>query len=592
MKPKGGFPMRKYSAILLTITFMFTASVVLADSSADKIKNCPPENWCAYHRTVDTAWRYSPLDQINTKNVKDLRPAWIFQPGDPRMGLHSTPLVIDGMMYVSTNPSTVWKLDAKTGERLWAWVPKMDEAVVSRSFFAHTRGLAIGDGRVYMGTADGRVVALDEKDGKVIWDKQLVNSKKDTVGFSGAGTFVSSDLLVIGQNGGEYPIEGKIFGLNPKTGDIKWIFYTTGRDDPKALATWGGDSWKYGGGGSWQPGTVDYENNQILIGTGNPNPDYDYCGDKCRDPKADGWRPGDNLYTSSTVALDLNTGKLKWYFQEAPSDPYDYDAAPGEYVIFQDDKGRRLVLHPGKNGFNHVHDLKTGKPINVYPDMKNFNWTSGFNLEKGEWENMLWPKPGEKTLVCPAIDGGHSWNAGTYSPQTKLFYRIANEWCMYLTIAPKGGGTTITAGAETRILEPFVQAFMNAEWIGTTPPNDKTHGRLTARDPLTGKIAWEKRYDIIPHSALLSTAGGLVFVGTTDGWVEALDAKTGDRLWRFNNGSGHNGGIISYAVDGKQYIAVASGHGSYVGRALADHYHKDQIINMKESAAIVVFSLP
>jgi alcohol dehydrogenase (cytochrome c) len=578
------------AAILLALTLVFAVGPALADSSAANIKNCPDQNWCAYHRTVDTAWRHSPLSQINTTNVSKLRPVWIFQPGDPRMGLHSTPLVIDGAMYISTNPSTVWKLNAATGERLWAYVPKMDEAVVSRSFFAHTRGLAVGDGRVYMGLADGRLVALNEKDGSVIWDRQVVNSKKETAGFSGAATFVSSDLMVIGQNGGEYPVEGKIFGVDPKTGDIKWTFYTTGRDDPKALATWGGDSWKYGGGGSWMPGSVDYENNQIIMGTGNPNPDYDYCGDQCMDPKVDAWRPGRNLYTSATVALDLTTGKLNWYFEEAPSDPYDYDAAPGEYVLFED-QGRKLVLHPGKNGFNHVHDRKTGKPINVYPDMKSFNWTTGFNLEKGEWENMLWPKAGVRTLVCPAIDGGHSWNAGAYSPQTRLFYRIANEWCMHLTVAPKTGGTTITAGSETRVLEPFAQAFMAAEWVGADPPGDKAHGRVTARDPVSGKIAWEKRYDIIPHSALLTTGGGLLFVGTTDGWVEALDAKTGNVLWRFNNGSGHNGGIVSYAVGGKQYIAVAVGHGSYVGRALADHYHKDKIINMKESAAVVAFAL-
>ena len=284
-------------------------------------------------------------------------------------------------------------------------------------------------------------------------------------------------MFVIGQNGGEYPVEGKIFGVDPKTGDLKWTFYTTGRDDPEALATWGGNSWKYGGGGSWQPGTVDYENNQILIGTGNPNPDYDFCGADCRDVNADGLRPGDNLYTSSTVALDLETGKLNWYFQEAPSDPYDYDAAPGEYVIFNDDEGRRLVLHPGKNGFNHVHDVATGQPVNVYPDMKNLNWTSGFNMETGQWENMLWPIAGEKTLVCPAIDGGHSWNPGTYSPETGLFYRIANEWCMYLTVNPKEGGAA-TAGSETRVTEPFAVAFMAAD-MGRHPSS----GRLDPRPP-------------------------------------------------------------------------------------------------------------
>src|SRR5947209_3712659 len=501
----------KLVVALLTLAVLLPAPAALAGSSADEIKNCPDQNWCAYHRTVDTAWRHSPLTQVNTTNVKRLRPVWIFQPGDPRMGLHSTPLVIDGNMYVSTNPSTVWKLNATTGERIWAYVPKMDDAIVSRSFFGHTRGLAIGDGRVYMGLADGRLVALDEGTGKVIWDRQIVNSKKDTAGFSGAATFVNANLLVMGQNGGEYPVEGKIFGINPKT--------------------------------------------------------------------------------SSTVALDLNTGKLNWFFQEAPADPYDYDASPGEYVLFDDSQKGKLVLHPGKNGFNHVHDRKTGKPLNVYPDMKSFNWTTGFNLETGKWENMLWPKAGVKTLVCPAIDGGHSWNAGAYSPQTKLFYRIANEWCMDLTVPPKGGGTTITAGSESRIIEPFAQAFMSAEWVGANPPGDTAHGRLTARDPVSGKIAWEKRYDLIPHSALLSTAGGLVFVGTIDGFVEALDAKTGDRLWRFNNGTSHNGGIVSYAVGGKQYIAVATGHGSYVGRALADHYHKDKLLNFKESAAVVVFSL-
>ncbi|MGQ4808670.1 Quinohemoprotein alcohol dehydrogenase [Candidatus Entotheonellaceae bacterium PAL068K] len=577
-------------AVLLAITVMFVAPAALADSSADMIKNCPDRNWCAYHRTTNKAWRYSPLDQINAQNVKLLRPVWIFQAGEGLMGLQSTPLVVDGMMYVATNPSTVWKLNAATGERIWAYTPELDEDVLSRTFFAHSRGLSIGDGRVYMGLIDGRVVALDEKTGKVLWEKQLVDSKKDTAGFSGAGTFVNSDLFVIGQNAGEYPVEGRIFALDPKTGDLKWTFYTTGRGDPKALATWSGDSWKYGGGGSWQPGTVDYDHNQILIGTSNPNPDYDFCGADCTDVNADAWRAGINLYTSSTLALDLGTGKLNWYFQEAPSDPYDYDAATGEYVLL-DSNGRKLVLHPGKNGFNHVHDRKTGKPINVYPDTVTFNWTTGFNLETGEWENMLWPKAGEKTLVCPAIDGGHSWNAGTYSPQTGLFYRITNEWCMWLTVAPKGGSTMITAGSETRVTEPFAQAFMSAEWIGTHPPYDKAHGRLTARNPITGEIAWVKRYELIPHSALLSTGGGLLFNATYDGYAEALDAKTGEVLWRFNNGSGHNGGIVSYSVRGKQYIAVATGHGSYVGRAVVTLF-EDKFVNYKESSAVVVFALP
>ena len=574
---------------LAAVMGTFAATSAVADTNSARIRNCPDSDWCHYHRTVDKGWRHSPLAQINTNNVSGLRPAWIFQPGHERMGLHSTPLAVDGAVYLATNPSTVWKVDGATGDRLWAWEPEMDEAVVARSFFSHTRGLSVGDGRVYMGTADGHLVALDEMSGEVVWDKQIVDSSRETAGFSGAGTFVSSDLFQICQNGGEYPVEGKCYGIDPSNGDIKWTFYTTGRGDDHALSTWGGDTWKWGGGGAWQPGTVDYANNQIFIGTGNPNPDYDYCGDTCRDPNADAIRPGDNLYTSSTIALDLDTGSLNWYFQEAPSDPYDYDASPGEYVIINED-GRSVVLHPGKNGFNHVHDAKTGQPINVYADMKNQNWTSGFNLETGQWENMLWPKAGEKTLVCPAIDGGHSWNAGSYSPDTGLFYRVTQEWCMWLTVAPKGGADYITAGSEVRTTEPFAQAYMAAEWIGTDPPGDTNHGFLTARDPVSGDLAWEKRYDIIPHSALMSTAGGLLFNATSDGYVEAMDAASGALLWRFNNGSGHNGGIISYEVGGTQYVSVASGHGSYVGRAVHG-LNSEKAVNFQESAVLFTFAL-
>lgn len=578
-------------AASVAILGAFATPAALADSSIENIRHCSDSNWCYYDRDQSRGWRYSPLGQIDTENVKDLRPAWIFQPGEVRQGLHGTPIVIDGDMYFSTNPSTVWKLDAGTGEREWVYIPEMDPAVISRSFFSHTRGLTVGEGRVYMGRADGHIVALDERTGDVLWDVQIVDSAKETAGFSGAGILVSADLFVLPQNGGEYPIEGKIFGIDPSNGDIKWTFYTTGRGDDAALATWGGDSWKYGGGGAWQPGTVDYANNQIIMGTGNPNPDYDYCGSDCRDPNSDAHRPGDNLYTSSTVALDLDTGKLNWHFQEAPSDPYDYDSSPGEFLVLEDDNGRGVIFHPGKNGFNHAWDAKTGQPINVYASQNTQNWTTGFNLETGQWENMLWPKAGEKTLVCPAIDGGHSWNHGAYNPNTGLFYRTVQEWCMWLTVAPKGGADYITAGSEERTTEPFAQAFMAAEWIGTDPPGDSSHGRITARDPISGDMAWERRYDIIPHSALLATGGGLLFNGTMDGWLEAIDAETGSLLWKFNNGSAHNGGIVSYEVGGVQYITVVSGQGSYVGYAV-NALNSDKLINMKDSAAVVAFTLP
>ncbi len=581
------------AAATVAMVSALIASPASAMDHGNEIVNCADENWCAYHRTVDKAWRYSPLDEINKDNVGDLGVAWLFQPGGADVGaggLQSTPVVIDGGMYVAYNPSSVMKLDAATGQRIWAYVPEMNEAVVARSFFSHTRGLAVGGGRVYMGLADGRIVALNQEDGSVMWDEAIVDSAKITAGFSGAATYIRDDLMIIGQNGGEYPVEGRIFGINPQDGSVVWTFYTTGRGDEAALATWGGDSWLYGGGGSWQPGTVDFDNNQIIIGTGNPNPDYDYCGADCRDPNADAHRPGDNLYTSSTVALDLDTGKLNWYFQEAPSDPYDYDASPGEYVMFEQD-GRRMVLHPGKSGFNHVHDAASGQPLAVYSAMNHQNWTSGFNLETGEFENMLWPAAGEKTLVCPAIDGGHSWNAGAFDPSTGAHIRVVQEWCMWLTIAHKDGSGPISAGEATRITEPYAQAYMAAEWIQADPEADKAHGRLVARMPLSGEILWERRYDIIPHSALMTTAGGLVFNAAYEGNLEAIDSATGEVLWTFNLGSGTNGGIVSYGAGGKQHIAVATGHGSYVGLGMLAGAFAGETADYRRSALLVAFTL-
>ena len=559
----------------------------------NEIVNCAPENWCAYHRTVDKSWRHSPLDQINRDNVGNLGVAWLFQPDSARFsaaGLHSTPLVLDGDMYVAYNPSSVMKLDAAIGDRLWAHVPEMDQAVFVRSAFMHTRGLALGGGRVYIGLADGRLIALSQEDGRVLWDRQIVDSAKFTAGFSGAATYVSENMMVIGQNGGEYPVEGRIFGINPQDGSVVWIFYTTGRGDAAALATWGGDSWLYGGGGSWQPGTVDIENNQIFMGTGNPSPGYDYCGADCRDSNVDAHRVGDNLYTSSTVALDLDTGTLNWYFQEVPTDPYDYDAEPGEYVIFERD-GRRMVLHPGRSGFNYVHDAATGQPLAAYSALNNHDWTSGFNLETGEFEDLLWPVAGEKTLVCPAIDGRHSWNSGSYDPTTGLHVRTVQEWCTWLTIGNRDASAPISFGEATRITEPYADVYMAAEWIHADPDTGKAHGRLVARDPLSGETAWERRYDIIPHSALLTTAGGLLFNVTYDGYFEAIDTATGEVLWTFNLGSDTTGGIISYGVGSKQYIAVATGHGRGVGDSMLADNFAGETLDGGSSALVIAFEL-
>lgn len=256
-------------------------------------------------------------------------------------------------------------------------------------------------------------------------------------------------------------------------------------------------------------------------------------------------------------------------------------------MLIDDVDGRDVVVHPGKNGFMHVLDRRTGEPIKVYPAMRHQNWTKGYDLAKRDWIDMLWPKPGERTLVCPAIDGGHSWNAGTYHPGLNTFFRVVNEWCMWLTVGHKEGGIQPTAGTPGRVTEPFAQPFFNAEFEGTHPPGDRAHGRLVAWDPVAGTIKWERRYDVIPHASLLSTAGGLLFNATYDGWLEALDAETGEILWRYNIGGPTNGGIISYAVNGRQYISVVSGHGTYVGRAIATLF-ADRLVGIKEEGRLVL----
>ena len=581
------------ASITAACMFVLLTAQASAMHHGNEIVNCIDENWCAYHRTIDKAYRHSPLTEINKNNLGSLNVAWLFQPGSAEQsagGLHSTPLVLDGAMYVAYDTSSVMKLDAATGERLWAYVPEMNQAVVARSAFAHTRGTAVGGGRVYLGLADGRVVALSQDEGSDLWDQQIVDSAKIMTGFNGPATYINENIMVIGQNSGGRPVEGRIFGINPRDGSVIWTFYTTGRGDEAALATWGDDSWLNGGGGSWQPGTVDFDNNQIIMGTGNPHPDYDYCGADCRDPNVDAYRPSANLYTSSTVALDLDTGALNWYFREAPSDQYDYDAAPGEYVIFERD-GRRLVLHPGKSGFNHVHDAATGQPLAVYPVMNHLNWTSGFNLETGEFEDMLWPVAGEKTLVCPAIDGGHSWSASSFDPVSGILYQTVREWCMWRTIAHKDGSGPISFGEATRITEPYAQVYMAAEWIQIDPERKKARGRIVAREPVSGQVKWERLYDILPSSTLLTTASGLLFNAIYEGALEAIDAETGEVLWTFNLGSGTTGGIISYGVHGKQYIAAATSHGTYVGADELTGSFAGQTLNYQRSALIVAFTL-
>jgi PQQ-dependent dehydrogenase (methanol/ethanol family) len=531
-----------------------------------------PNDWLTYHGSYKS-WHYSPLDQINAANVGKLDVAWMHQPGRSTRGLQSFPLVADGVLYYSGSYSRLFALDGATGEVIWSYIPELNEDLIAaQTHTPYNRGIALGHGNVYVGTVDGRLIAVDMKTGSPVWDTKLINSEKMTVGFTGA-PLVVKDKVIIGAQGGEWPWRGPIFGVDAKTGQKAWEFFTVGGTD-EAKATWGNESWRTGGGGGWMAGAYDPETNTVVWGTGNPAPLYDWAGPKW---ETEGPRPGDNLYTSSVIGLDPDTGKLKSYFQELPHDAWDFDSSVGEFLFLERD-GQKYIVHPNKGGYVYVYDRNL-KFKNAWPLVKYINFIEGVDSQ-GNLVGRRDMVEGSHKNLCPAIAGGISWNSGTYNPKTGYYYKVGNEWCMDLEIV-----------RTTPILEPMLQLNMGANFTLTNPEGGVAHGHVDARDPITGEKAWEIYFPEPPLASLLSTGGGLLFVPDTRGVLHAYDASTGQELWSHNNGVGHNGGIISYAAGGKQYIAVATGWGSLVGDAYPDLFGGPYENMATDSGVLVVFTL-
>src|SRR5215831_15546969 len=361
--PHVPFPAAALAAAIAVATPAYAGDVDMKRLN-DADKN--PADWLTYHGSYKS-WHYSGLDQINASNVKDLKVAWSHVTPRSTRGLQSFPLVVDGVLYYTGSHNQLFALDGATGDVLWSYKQKLNEDLVSKQTHSpYNRGIAIGYGNIYMGTLDGKLAAVDMKTGKLAWETKLIDSEKLTVGFTGAPLLVK-DKIIIGSQGGEWPYRGPIFGVDAKTGKLAWTFYTVGGDenDP-ARKTWGGDSWKTGGGGGWMAGGYDPQTNTVYWGTANPAPLYDWGG---ADWKTTGARPGDNLYTTSVLALDPDTGKLKSYHQELPHDAWDFDSAVGEFVMLEKG-GKDYIVHPNKGGFVFVydHDLKVQ---NVWRGVKN-----------------------------------------------------------------------------------------------------------------------------------------------------------------------------------------------------------------------------
>ena len=565
----------KSLTMTVAVATLLTAAPALAQPvDTARISAGNPNDWLTYHQSYN-GWSYSALDQINASNVKDLEVAWIHVPGHATRGLQSMPLAADGVLYYTGSYSRVFALDGATGKQLWSYTPELDDALVARQTHSpYNRGAAIGDGKLYVGTVDGRLIALDMKTGKVAWDTKLQDSQKLTVGFTGAPLYAKG-TVVIGSQGGEWPGQGPLYGVDAATGKVKWKFNTVGGDDA-SKASYGNDSWRTGGGGGWMPGTFEPETNIVYWGVANPAPLYDWSGDKW---KTEGPRPGDNLYTSSVLALDIDTGELKSYHQELPHDAWDFDSAIGEFVkIDRDDK--HYIVHPNKSGFIFVYDRDL-KVQNVWPLIHTYNFVKSIDPKTGELigrRDFTAGKAAEP--LCPAIDGGVSWNSGSYSPKTGLYYKVGNEWCIALEVVKT-----------TPVIEPVTQLNIGANFHEVPPPDGEIYGHLDARDPITGAKKWEVRFPQPPLSSVLSTGGNLVFLPDARGVVHAYNAETGAELWNHSDGLGHVGGIISYSAGGKQYVAVTVGFGSLVGDGYGKLFGEPFKSMPRDEGLLVVYSL-
>lgn len=559
---KSSLKMKSFASVAIAASLIVLASPTVNAAPPPAAAADNPNNWPEYHRTFN-AWRYSPLEQINKANVKKLKLSWIHQPGTITHGLQATPIVIDGVMYSIGPDNNVFALNAATGKILWRYTAKLDPIVKEVFYGSASRGVTVGRGKVYVGSLDGRFIALDQKTGKELWSTQLTNLKAEYGALFSSPPQLAGNVLFGGTTGGDQPIIGKIFAVNADTGKRVWTFEIP-KDDK---ASWPGDSRKVGGGSAWLPGTYDARTDTIYIGTSNAAPDFNNDN-----------RRGDNLYTATLLALDPKSGKVKWHRQEVPMDTWDFDAVY-EALLVPDGKGGESLVHLNKNGFVYVMNKDTGAIKNAWQFTENMNWAKGVDPKTGLPIAPDYPETGKQKLHCPNLLGARSWNHGAYNPKTKLWYSHAMELC-----------NTVTSAKSDDIPKGISALYLGLSEITlTNPPGKKGDGWLGAFDPLTGKQAWKIRFELPPLSSVLATAGGLVFTGDMVGNLYAFDADNGKELWKFNAGSGARGGPISYAVNGKQYIAIPTGLGSHAPGFMAGAF--PQIKDLPGGAALLVFSL-
>ena len=505
-----------------------------------------PQNWLTFSGTY-FGRRYSTLDQITPANAKNLELKWVFQTGSTQR-MEATPLVVDGIMYVTQPPNNVVALDAKTGRVFWIYDYRLPPTASGPCCGQNNRGLAILGDTLYMGTIDSHLVAIDAKSGHQLWDVQVADN---AAGYSlTEAPLVVKDKIVIGASGGERGIRGFVAAYSAETGQEEWKFNTIPGPGEPGNETWpAGDQWKRGGASSWTTGSYDPDLNLIFWGTGNPWPDTD--------PEV---REGDNLYTDSALAIDPDTGKMKWYFQFTPNDGADWDSIQVPVLADMPVNGvpKKVIYWANRNGFFYVLDRATGKFIRGNAFVKQ-NWATGLdaNGRPIRAPNMRASVAG--TLTFPGSQGGTNWYSPSYSTHTGLFY--VSAWQDYSAVFTKGipqaeGGRG--SGFPRSTLPNITRGPINTwtEEIG--------HGEVQAIDPKTGEQKWAFKMHDVTDSGILTTASDMLFTGGREGYFYAIDARNGNLLWKTNTGAQMSSSPITYSVDGKQYVAMACGHDLFV----------------------------
>jgi len=557
-----------------------------ADVSVDDINNdATTVNDVVTNGLGTQGQRYSPLKAVTKENVASLAPAWAMSlGGEKQRGQETQPLVKDGVMYITGSYSRMWAVDTKTGKELWQYDAKLPEGILPCCDVIN-RGAALHGDKVFFGTLDAKIIALDAKTGKVVWNK-TIDDFKAGFSYTAAPLIVDSKahgpIIVTGVSGGEFGIVGRVEARKVDNGDLVWSRPTieghmgtlNGKDSTMTGTkgeSWKGDLWKTGGGATWLGGTYDPETKLIFIGTGNPGPWNSHM------------RPGDNKWSCARIAIDPETGDIKWGFQTTPHDGWDFDGV-NEVVSF-DLNGTKAAATADRNGFFYVLDRTNGKFINAYPFVEKISWATKINPDgrpdyvaenrPGNPSESKDGKKGQSVFAVPSFLGGKNWMPMAYSPDTKLFYVPSNEWGMDIWNEP----VTYKKGA----------AYLGAGF-NIKPVFEDHIGSLKAIDPASGKIVWNYKNKAPLWGGVLTTATGLVFFGTPEGEFKALDATDGKELWSFNTGSGIVGSPITWEQDGEQFISVVSGWGGAVplwGGEVAK-----TVSNLNQGGMLWTFKLP